>query len=327
MRKYLLSFPFYGLLFAFATFSACNENEASSENTPADTQTIKAPAPDFNPDRAYELIKTQLAFGPRVPGSEAQTKCAEWMQAELRKYADTVYVQQATVKQAGSGKEYPSINLVASFNPTMPDRVLILAHWDSRPWADEDSVDKTKPVAAADDGASGVAVMMEIASNLKGAKLPVGVDLLFVDAEDVGKTEWTDESWCLGTQYWARNPHVAGYRAMFGIGLDMVGARGARFPLEGNSSSYAGSIQREIWETAAKIGYGNYFVMEPGGTITDDHLVVNNVLQIPCVDIINLAPNGSFGAHWHTHQDDLGIIDKATLKAVGQTVLQVIYNQ
>lgn len=315
------------LLFIGLFLPACKENEATSDSSSASSENPKAPAPDFNADNAYEYIRAQLAFGPRIPGTEAQVKCAEWMQAELKKYADTVYVQKAMVKQAGSGKEYPVINLVASFNPTMPDRVLLLAHWDSRPWADEDSTNKTGPIDAADDGGSGVAVMMEIAAKLKGAKLPIGVDLLFVDAEDLGKSEWTEDSWCMGTQYWARNPHVAGYRAMFGIGLDMVGARGARFPMEGHSANYASSIQREIWETAAKLGYGNYFVMEPGAMITDDHLVVNKVLQIPCVDIINLEADGGFGPHWHTHGDKLDVIDKATLKAVGQTVLQVIYNQ
>jgi hypothetical protein len=114
---------------------------------------------------------------------------------------------------------------------------------------------------------------------------------------------------------------------MFGICLDMVGARGARFPLEGYSAQYAGSIQREIWNTAKSLGYSNYFVFENAGGITDDHLPVNKIANIPCVDIINLKADGGFGPHWHTHQDDMDIIDPATLKAVGQTVLQVIYNQ
>jgi hypothetical protein len=114
---------------------------------------------------------------------------------------------------------------------------------------------------------------------------------------------------------------------MFGICLDMVGSKEGRFPLEGNSRNYAGSIQREIWETAQGLGYSAYFVFDDGGEITDDHMVVNTISKIPCVDIINLKPNHGFGDHWHTHQDNMSVIDKATLKVVGQTVLQVIYNQ
>lgn len=313
------------LAFLIISLNSCSDDvETNSSNS---TAPAKVAAPIFNADNAYEYVKAQLAFGPRVPGTEAQKNCALWMQTELKKYADTVYVQSVELTQPVSKIKYPAINIIASFNPSVTDRVLLLAHWDSRPWADEDSKNKNQPIAAADDGASGVAVLMEIAAKIKTAKPNIGVDILLVDAEDAGKTEWSELSWCLGTQYWAANPHITGYRAMFGICLDMVGSKDARFPLEGNSQQYAGSIQREIWDTARSLGYSNYFVNEPGGTITDDHLVINTIANIPCVDIINLKPNGGFGDHWHTHQDDISIIDKATLKAVGQTVLQVVYNQ
>jgi hypothetical protein len=304
---------------------ACNESTDQSSASAISAPSVEVPV--FNPDRAYQYLKTQVEFGPRVPGTKAQEECAAWMESELRKSADTVYVQRVSVTQPGSNKTYPAINIIASFSPQLEDRVLLLAHWDSRPWADQDPNYPTKSIDAADDGASGVAVLLEIASLLKLQKPSVGIDILLVDAEDVGKSEWGDESWCLGTQHWAANPHVPNYRAMFGIGLDMVGSKGARFPLEGNSQTYAGSIQREIWETAKQIGYANYFVFEQAPAITDDHLVVNKVLKIPCVDIINLKPNGGFGDHWHTLNDNIEIIDPSTLKAVGQTVLQVIYNQ
>ncbi|HNB80957.1 MAG TPA: M28 family peptidase, partial [Chitinophagaceae bacterium] len=205
--------------------------------------------------------------------------------------------------------------------------VLLLSHWDSRPWADEDKTDKNKPIDAADDGASGVGVLLEIATHLKQQAPMVGVDMLLVDAEDVGKSEWGEDSYCLGTQYWAANKHIPGYQAMFGICLDMVGAKGAQFPLETYSKNMAGSIQKEIWETAARIGFSSYFPYAESAAITDDHVTINQKAGIPCVDIIYLKPDGRFGDHWHTHNDRLDIIDTGTLKAVGQTVMEVIYSQ
>ncbi len=315
------------ILFLFISFSfSCNDEKEVTDNTKTTTpQIAPVQAPDFSADTAYAYIKKQLSFGPRVPGTPAQAKCAAWMEAEFKKYADTVYIQKANVKQAISNKSYPAINIIASFNPQATERILLLAHWDSRPWADEDSSNKEKPIMAADDGASGVAVLLEIARKLKSQKPNTGVDILLVDAEDVGKTEWSEESYCLGTQHWARNPHVPNYKAKFGICLDMVGARGAQFPLEGFSKNYAPDAQRKIWDIGNRLGYSDYFRYTESGAITDDHVVVNEIARIPCVDIINLKPNGSFGDHWHTHQDDISIIDVATLKAVGQTVLQVLY--
>jgi len=310
------------------SMGSCKE---SGEDPPAKTETEvpanqpTVTAPVFNPDQAYAYIEKQLSFGPRVPGTAAQQKCADWMVAELKKSADTVYVQEAQVHQSISNKTYKAINVIASFNPKASDRLLLLAHWDSRPWADEDTKDTDKAIAAADDGASGVAVLMEIALRLKEQRPGIGVDILLVDAEDVGKSEWGDESYCLGTQYWATNPHTPGYRASGGICLDMVGAKGAQFPLEGFSQTYAPDLQRKVWDTGNRLGFSDYFRYTRGGTITDDHVVVNEIARIPCIDIINLRPNGSFGEYWHTHRDNIDIIDKGTLKAVGQTVLQVVY--
>jgi glutaminyl-peptide cyclotransferase len=304
---------------------SCN-NEVK-EDTSLKPEAVKplVNIPDFNADNAYQYIEKQVSFGPRVPGSTSQKKCASWLEQELKKYADTVYIQKANVKQSISNKTYPAINIIASFNLQATDRILLLAHWDSRPWADEDTKDVSKPIDAADDGASGVAVLLEIASKLKSQKPTQGIDILLVDAEDVGKTEWSEQSYCLGTQHWAQNPHVSGYRAKFGICLDMVGAKGAQFPLEGFSKSYAGDVQTKVWDIANRIGYSDYFRYVQGGTITDDHLVVNEIAKIPCIDIINLQANGGFGTHWHTHNDNINVIDKATLKAVGQTLMHVVY--
>lgn len=315
------------LLLGFLLSSMINScDETESVNNDKDTEIISVKAPDFNADTAYYYIQKQLSFGNRVPGTPTHAKTAQWITQELKKNVDTVYVQKSSVVQIGSNKSYPITNIIASVNPSNTNRILLLAHWDSRPWADQDTLNKDKPIMAADDGASGVAVLMEIARVLKSQKINLGVDILLVDAEDLGKTEWGEDSYCLGTQYWAKNPHIPAYKAKYGICLDMVGSKGAQFPLEQYSQTYAPDVQRKIWDIANRIGYADYFRYVQSAPITDDHVYINESAKIPCVDIINLKPNGNFGNHWHTHNDNIEIIDKSTLKAVGQTVLQAIYD-
>jgi hypothetical protein len=312
-------------LICLVIFSSC-ENETDSIDEPT---TLKK-APTFNEQNAYAHIESQVALGPRVPGTDAQEKCATYIQNEIGKYCDTVYVQKTTVTQPISENKYPCINIVGSINPEALYRVLILAHWDTRPWADMDDERTKEPILGADDGASGVGVMLEVARAIRQSELKledVGVDFLFVDVEDVGKTEWSELSYSLGTQYWAKNPHIANYKANYGMCLDMVGAKNAQFLLEGFSKRYAGDKQQNIWDIANQLGYGRYFLYQDGGAITDDHVVVNEMANIPCVDIINLQEGGSFGKYWHTHDDNMDVIDKSTLKAVGQTVLQVLYEE
>lgn len=318
-----------------AVLSTGCKNNAGSDQQPAAAGTAAATpkvtnVPQFDADSAYAHIARQVAMGPRTPGSAAQKQCAAWMEAALKKVCDTVYRQDAQVA-GGDHRSLPCINLVGVINPGASRRILFLTHWDSRPWADQDTQDKDKPILAADDAGSGVGVLLEVARALRSKGLPqdIGVDILMEDVEDYGRSEWGEESYCLGTQYWARHPHVAGYKAMFGILLDMVGAKGAQFPLEGISARYAGDVQQMIWKSAANAGYSSYFPYVPADDITDDHVPVNAITGIKTVDIINLTsdPEHPFAAHWHTHADDMNIIDKNTLKAVGQTLLQVIYEQ
>ena len=314
-------------------FSACHDtdNPKSDDagNTPTTAPTRTDNAPQFNADNAYRSIETQVAFGPRVPGLPAQKACAAWMETQLRAVCDTVYIQKTTVT-GGDGKKLPCINLIGSMNPAASERVLFLTHWDSRPWADQDIKDTDKPIDAADDAASGVAVLLEMARLMKANPLPgaVGIDILFTDVEDYGKTEWGEDSYCLGTQYWAHNPHLPGYRANYGILLDMVGAADAHFPLEQFSQQYAGNVQSAVWQAAENAGYRDFFVKKQGGGITDDHIPVNEIAKIPTIDIINLsdASRTGFAPHWHTHNDNIQIISKNTLKAVGQTLLYFLYN-
>lgn len=310
--------------------NGCGKEGQETADTTASAPAPKVDVPAFDADTAYAYVSRQVAFGPRVPGTPAQKQCAAWLEQELKKNCDTVYRQEVQVK-AGNGQMLPCINFVGSIHPQATRRILLLAHWDSRPWADEDTVRKDQPIDAADDGGSGVAVLLEVARQLKGKSLPadLGIDILLTDVEDYGKSEWGEHTYCLGTQYWARNPHVPGYKAEFGILLDMVGARNALFPMEPTSRNYAGDVQRNIYEAAGRAGYSSHFPFRVSNSgIEDDHVYVNELAHIPTVDIINIGngPSGDgFGAHWHTHQDNMSIIDKSTLKAVGQVVLQVLF--
>jgi len=324
------------LLASALCLGACNGTTQSNKtDVPGTAEQTNATntsvVPAFNADSAYNYIAAQVAFGPRIPGSEAQLKCAGWMQAKLKQFCDTVY-RQETMVTAGDGKtKLRCINIVGTVNPQAKRRFLLLAHWDSRPWADRDATGKDKPILAADDGGSGVAVLIELSRILNANPLPseIGVDILLTDVEDWGKSEWGDDSYALGTQYWARNPHVPGYTAEGGILLDMVGAHGARFPIEANSQHYARNILSKVWQAAEDAGFASFFVYENGGGITDDHVPVNEIIKIPTIDIINLPANSETGfvSHWHTHKDNMEVIDKGTLKAVGQTLLQFLYTQ
>ncbi|PUZ26540.1 glutamine cyclotransferase [Chitinophaga costaii] len=317
----------------FFLASACHNNNASAPgNDSSSTATTTATTdnvPRFQADSAYNYVAKQVAFGPRIPNTPAQEACATWIINTVKPWADTVYVQRTNV----TGPHHESlrcINVIASFNPAAKQRLLILAHWDTRPQADQDSgVNKNKRFDGADDGGSGVAVMLEVARHLYTQKIPatVGIDLLFADVEDSGISEIPD-SYALGTQYWARHPHVPGYKANYGILLDMVGGKGSTFFMESTSKEKAYPQMKMFWDVANTLGSSDYFRYDDlGDPIDDDHVYVNNIAKIPTFDILAWQPSRNFAAHWHTTHDDMQIIDKATLHAVGQTLLQVIYTQ
>ena len=292
--------------------------------------------------------------------SKAHDLCGQWIISKFKGYGMTVVPQQCELK-GYDGTTLHSTNIIASYKPELTDRILLCAHWDSRPWADNDPDEANwkKPVMAANDGASGVAVMLEIArlisqftvdslqftddnsaddsepASKSTVNLNIGIDFICFDAEDYGYPQWetTDDpgnTWALGAQYWAENPHTAGYKARYGILLDMVGGQGAQFYQEIMSKHYAKHIVDKVWRAAAVVGYGSSFPMSEGGAITDDHIPVNTTANIPCIDIIPHYPNceqSSFGPTWHTVNDDMAHLDKNTLKAVGQTVIQVLFSE
>jgi hypothetical protein len=291
--------------------------------------------PSFNSDSAYSFTQKQVEFGPRVPNTKAHDKCAVYLSSELKRFGAEVIEQKANLT-AFDGTVLKSVNIIGSFNPKAEARVLLFSHWDSRPWADNDSKpeNRKKPVMAANDGASGVGVLLEMARLLGKNSTEIGVDIIFFDSEDYGKPESaggepSEDSWCLGTQYWAKNPHIPGYTARYGILLDMVGAPKATFFKEQASEYYAGNIVSKVWSQAKSLGFGQYFRDEKGGTITDDHIYVNKIAGIPSIDIIQYDPtsNSGFGTYWHTTHDTMENVDKNTLNAVGMTLMYVVYNE
>ena len=314
-------------LMLLAVLAACgskNRKAAQAEETQAE-----AMGPQFSADSAYAYCAAQCAFGPRTMNSAAHDSCGSWIAATFRRHGLSVATQQATLK-GYDGTPLRATNIIASYRPEAKERVLLCAHWDSRPWADNDpdSANWHKPVMAANDGASGVAVLLEVARQLSAREPKIGVDILLVDAEDWGDSgAGNDNTWALGTQYWTANMHRPGYRPMYGILLDMVGASGAVFAREYFSTYYAQGFVNEVWRVAREAGYGDFFIDSQGGAVTDDHIFVNRA-GIPCIDIIDQRGDTGTGffAQWHTTADTPGIIDLASLEAVGQTVLNVIYS-
>lgn len=317
------------VLIAIAT--ACSAGSSTTQETTTTPQSNQLPQVQFMADSAYKYIQAQLDFGPRVPGTKAHNRCADYLVETLRSYGADTVLQQKTTVVAFNGDKLPINNIMARYNVSAPKRLLLVAHWDTRPWADAetDASKHSKPIPGANDGGSGVAVLLEIARNL-GLNAPsVGVDMLFTDAEDYGNTGGDDNSWCLGTQYWVENmPYTPATMPVLGILLDIVGGIDAKFYREYFSEYYAPQVNDIIWAEAASAGFGDKFPNERRGAVTDDHVYINQA-GIPCIDIIECAnpATGSFPPTWHTLDDDINSIDRNSLKAVGQVVMNTIYKQ
>lgn len=316
------------LVFVIA-FSCNNPSNPNHNNNKSDSTEIKKNVSViFNEDSAYNYIQKQVDFGPRVPGTVQHLTCYNFLVETLKPLADTLYFQN-TFATTFDKKTIPVKNIIASFNPKEEKRILLCAHWDTRPFADQDTKDKDKPILGANDGGSGVGVLLQIAQHLHQQKPNLGIDIIFFDAEDWGDaTGKVEDSYCLGSQAWGKATHVPQYKAEFGILLDMVGAPNAIFGNEGYSLINAPNYVGLVWQTAAKAGYDNYFKNFETNRITDDHYYIMKATKIPVIDIIHHDPTteSRFGSYWHTHNDNMDAIDKKTLKAVGQTLVNVIYN-
>ncbi|MBQ3363499.1 MAG: M28 family peptidase [Muribaculaceae bacterium] len=314
----LLYMVLAALMTACGSTGSSTTTEATSDTTAATAAVGRA---QFNGDAAYELTRQQCDFGPRVPATSAHAKCADWLIATLKTSCDTVILQTGTVQTATQGA-LGIKNIIGIINPDASQRLLLLAHWDTRPWADNDPdpANHKRPVLGANDGASGVGVLLQLAQQLKAEGTTLGIDIVLVDAEDMGEND-NEDSWGLGTQYWAAHPHVQGYKPLFGILLDMVGAPDATFSREYYSMQYASGVVDLVWSLAA----GSHFKNVQGGAVTDDHVFINRA-GIPCVDIIDMRSDSDTGfcPEWHTIDDTMPHISAATLGEVGQTLLNVI---
>jgi len=305
MRKAL-----YLLIFT-AMLTSCSRG-TSEQTSPKTHQNVECSA-----DSLYEFVRVQTSFGPRVPNTKAHSQCENYIASTFERYGCAVELQKADIV-AHNGVTLHTTNIIASLYPQKKGRIFIAAHYDSRPWADEDESEQKalEPVMGANDGASGVAVMLEMARVLsQDTTLKYGVDFVCFDSEDYGVSS-ADDSYCLGSQYWAKQALKNRYSALYGVLLDMVGAPDAKFFREAVSDYYAKDIVSKVWGVAATLGYSNYFIDKPSGAITDDHLYVNKIAGIPCIDIIDFDSQRGFPPSWHTSNDVIENISSQTLSAV-----------
>jgi glutaminyl-peptide cyclotransferase len=322
-------------IFALVSCNSGTKPPAETPKQPEVPTAARTTAPDFNSDSAFAFVKAQADMGPRTPGSKAHEAAVNYFEKKFKSYGAEVVIQKATVTTFDD-KKWLCKNVIASYNPENPTRILLSAHWDSRPFCDYDSVKENakKACPGVNDGASGVGVLLEIARLIQKQKINIGIDIALWDMEDYGagqvKSEddnGMDDDWALGSQYWSKNPHKPGYIAKYGILLDMVGGKNTAFPSEANSVFYAGAIKDKVWNTASNLGYAEYFIMRKC-EVTDDHVYINKLANIPCIDIIGYRKDeNKFFPQHHSLRDDINTIDKNTLKAAGQTVLEVIYNE
>lgn len=317
---------------ATAILSACTSN---SKPSAGESRPTPPPAVSFSADSAYSYVAAQAAFGPRVPGGKAHSDCVDYLTAKMRQFGAKVDIQETT-GTAYDGSPLPVRNIIASYRPDRVRRILLCAHYDSRPWADHDK-DATKrdtPISGANDGASGVGVLMEVGRQLQAKQPNIGVDIIFFDSEDAGTpdhiktTDYRPDTWCVGSQAWGKGPGRDAQH-LFGILLDMVGDSSAVFPVELFSKSKAPDVVEKVWGMAEATGHADRFIKAEGSYITDDHYYINKLTSVPTIDIIHYDNQNEKGFcdTWHTQDDTMGHISSETLAAVGEVVLAVVYSE
>ena len=336
MRQRLLSIAFATLL--CANLSGCfsqsgNEKsdiEKKTSTEQQDTSKYKI-VPYFDPDSAYQFIAMQCAYGPRVPNLKQHDECGNALQKALEKYGLTTEKQEFKAK-AFDGTTLNGTNIIGRFHAERTNRIVLFSHWDSRPFSDKekDEANRKKPVMGANDGASGVGVLLELARQTQRVDPGIGVDIVFLDLEDYGAPEWANfdgnDDWCLGSQYWSlHHNYTSENRPRMGILLDMVGGENPTFLIDVVSSMFANSRAERFWKNAYELGYSSTFVSGTGGEILDDHYYVNNIAQIPTFDIIDYRPGQGFPESWHTQHDDMAHISKKTLGIVGKVLTRFVY--
>lgn len=316
------------------TLVACHGHSSNTSATAETTDYASVAIPEFNADSAWQYTADQLAFGPRTPGSQGQTRCAEYLARQMRRWCDTVIVQEFTTT-LWDGRTVKGKNIISTLHPATQEgtapHILLAAHWDSRLWADHDpdSANHKRPIPGANDGASGVATLMEMARVMSQMRPTAAIDFVFFDLEDQGIPEWAevyqDHTWCLGSQHWSKTPHLPYYTARFGILFDMVGTDAPRYTKEECSMRYASTIMDKMWTAAAILGHQNIFQNQRTDMIMDDHYYINSLANIPTIDIVQNTPGCSFYPYWHTVKDDLDAVNRQSLKIVADVTMKTIY--
>ena len=317
------------LLF-FLIFIGCSSEKNTKKKLSVSN---KITVPKFNTDSAYHFVETQVNFGPRALSSYGWEKCFIYLEKKMSSYCNNVSIQEREITTYDN-KNHILKNIIASFSPNKKNRIALFAHWDTRPIADHDIKKQDSPILGANDGGSGVGLLLEIARQFSIKKPKIGVDIILFDAEDYGQPEKSnfpkmEHSWCLGSQYWSKEAKKNNYFARYGILVDMVAGENATFYQEEVSNYFASFLVDKVWKTAHELGFGSHFIYMPSPQIIDDHYYVNTIAEIPTIDIIEYDPKtkNNFNKHWHTHGDNMNNICKETLNAVGNTLLHVIYNE
>lgn len=330
MRKFIfVALVSVGLASCFDSQTAANANDAEKKNNTCNIVNV----PVFNQDSAFDYVKKQCDFGPRVPNSASHEKCLGFLAGELSRLGGSVSLQKADLK-GYDGTIYKSTNIIAAFYPERNNRIVLFAHWDSRPVSDQEDGTKNtalqKPVMGANDGASGVAVLLEAARNFAAQDPGLGIDIVLFDAEDCGAPHWeqskVENDWCLGSQFWSNNTgYSLSNKPRLGILLDMVGGPNPSFCIDAVSGYYAPNYAGDFWKVASGLGFGSFFKNVAGGQIVDDHYYVNTIAGIPTFDVIDFDTQRGFPEMWHTQHDDVEHIDRNTLGAVGRVLLRYVY--
>jgi glutaminyl-peptide cyclotransferase len=279
--------------------------------------TAQTRPPAFDADRAFTSLKKQCDFGPRPVGTPAHDRTRDFLSAELRKYTDSVELQ--SFKRVLAGRACELANIVARFGPADKQGILLCAHWDTRPTADQalEAADRKQPIIGANDGASGVAVLLELARMFHDNPPAVPVTIVLFDGEDYGQTL---SQMFLGSAYFASHMEKSlGFK--YGILLDMVGDKNLDIHREGNSQKKAGPATDKVWAAARSLGYDSYFADDVKYTISDDHIPLIGA-GLPCADVIDFDY-----AYWHTLDDTIDKCSPKSLQIVGETIARVVYSE
>ncbi len=328
MKKYKTVIKYPLTLLVIFLFVSCGEKQDQNVSKPLYKLSSNSNIPKFDSNNAYEQVKAQVDFGPRNPGSRGHREELQYLVTELKKYADDVKLQE--FNYAGYDNEQLALtNVIAKFNPSAKNKIILCAHWDTRPRSDHDPDPKKRdlPILGANDGASGVGILLEIARLLKDQKVNYGIELVFFDGEDYGKESDLD-NFCLGSKYYAANYKDPNFPT-FGILLDLVGDKDASFAEEGNSLRYARDVVNMVWGIASQVN-ATMFKQSEGEAIYDDHIPMNQA-GLKTIDIIDAELVGANTPvkrrnYWHTQGDTMENIGKNSLQQVGDVLTYLIYS-